>query len=123
MPLPHVYIMTLCQRAELLYGSTLVFKTLRTGFPNSLIHVADSASTPAARQAIRQAAESCGAKFWQLDGRLELYDFLRRAVELQKTGQAAFVDPDICFWESVEDWQFDGLAAGRYIPRHRCDFT
>ncbi len=41
----------------------------------------------------------------------------------QQHGAAVFVDTDMCFWEAIEGWSFDGLAAGRYIPRHQCDFT
>lgn len=123
MSIPHVYILTFCSRIELLYGATLTFKTLRVGFPNSPIHVADGASIPAARTEIQRAARNCGAEFMQFKRRVELYDFMRQAIELQQSGQAVFVDPDICFWECVEDWNFQCLAAGRFIPRHHCDFS
>ena len=121
--LPQVYVLTWCQRIQLLYGTTLVFKTLRHGFPNSPIHVVDAASIPSAREEIRQSVNSCQADFVQLDRRMELSTFIENVVANQPSGPAVFVDPDICFWQSVEDWQFSGLAAGRLIPRYDCEFT
>ncbi len=123
MPLPHVYILTWCKRIELLYGTTLVFKTLRVGFPNATVHVVDAASLPKARDEIRASASACGAQFLQLDRRIELSVFIEQALARQGTGAAVFIDPDVCFWELVEDWKFTGLAAGRYLPRHHCEFT
>jgi hypothetical protein len=123
MELPHVYILTWCKRIELLYGTTMVFKTLRAGFPNARVHVVDAGSVHPGREAIRKSAEACGAEFFQLDRRMELSPFIERAMTIQRSGPAVFVDPDICFWESVENWQFDGLAAGRFIPRHHCEFA
>jgi len=121
--LPHVYILTWCKRIELLYGSTLVFNTLRDGFPSAPIHVVDAASIPDARIEISRKAHSCQAQFMQLDRRIELSTFIQHTIEMQRSGSAVFVDPDICFWQCVEDWQWTSLAAGRYIPRHLCEFT
>lgn len=123
MQLPKVYILTWCQRIELLYGTTLVFKTLRAGFPEADIHVTDSASILSARPEIRGAAQACQAQFEQLEEHIELHQFMHRVIHEQQSGAIVFVDPDICFWEPVEHWQFDGLAAGRYIPRYMCEFT
>ena len=50
-----VYILTHCKSLESLYGSVLVFQTLRVGFPTSPIHVFDNGSLPEAREAIREA--------------------------------------------------------------------
>jgi hypothetical protein len=122
MQSPRVYILTWCQRIELLYGTTLVFKTLRDGFPHADVYVTDSASISAARPEIRRAADACGVEFEQLDEHIDLYEFIHRVIERQTSGPVVFVDPDICFWQNVEQWKFDGLAAGRFIPRHRCDF-
>src|SRR5262249_16794718 len=59
----------------------------------------------------------------QLDTRIELSTFMEHVLIRQATGAAVFVDPDVCFWEPVENWNFIGLAAGRFIPRHDCEFT
>ena len=59
----YVYILTWCDRLENLYGTTLVFKTLRVGFPTAEIHVVDNASLPAVRPLLRQYAQECNANF------------------------------------------------------------
>jgi hypothetical protein len=122
MQLPTVYTLTWCKRAEQLYGTTLVFKTLRDGFPNAPLRVIDAASVPEFRDAIRSCATACRAQFSQLERRVELADFIEWSLHNQRTGAAVFVDPDVCFWERIEDWEFEGLAAGRFIPRHHCEF-
>lgn len=123
MSLPHVYILTWCKRIELLYGTTLIFETLRVGFPNASVHVVDAASVAPARAAIQARARACGAQYLQLDRRIELSFFIEQALVRQGSGPAVFVDPDVCFWDSVEEWEFAGLAAGRLIPRHHCEFS
>lgn len=122
MQLPTVYTLTWCKRSELLYGTTLVFKTLRDGFPNAPLRVFDAASAPECRDEIRTCANACHAQFSQLERRVELGDFVEWALGNQRTGAAVFVDTDICFWQCIEDWEFDALAAGRFIPRHHCEF-
>ncbi len=119
----HVYLLTWCNRVENLYGATLVFNTLRVGFPQARLHVADNASLPACRPAIRQAAEACGASFTQIETAMAHHDFLEGILNAQTAGPAIFVDPDVCFWENVEGWQFDALAAGRLIPGFDCAYT
>lgn len=123
MALPHVYILTWCKRIELLYGTTLVFHTLRAGFPSAPLHVVDAASLVSVQGDIRSQAESCGAQFVQLDRRVELSFFIEQVLAQQSEGSAVFVDPDVCFWEPVEKWEFSSLAAGRFIPRHHCEFS
>lgn len=123
MSTPHVYTLTWCRNIELLYGSTLVFKTLRTGFPSAQVHVIDGNSIEAARWDIQTAAKACEAEYLQLNRRLELAEFIAHVLTRQQSGSAVFVDPDVCFWNCVEQWQFAGLAAGRFIPRHFCDFS
>ncbi len=44
--MPHVYILTWCKSLESLYGSLLVFQTLRVGFPTAPVYVFDNGSLP-----------------------------------------------------------------------------
>ena len=119
---PHVYMLTWCSHIDLLLGSTLTFGTLRDGFPNSLLYVVDSASVPPARAEIKKLSGTVNAKFVQLDSQLQLGAFIEGVLRKQGTGCAVFVDPDVCFWQPVEDWEFQGLAAGRYVPLHECEY-
>ena len=119
----HVYILTWCDRLESLYGTTLVFKTLRVGFPTATIHIVDNASLPVVRSLLRQHAEDCGAEFTQLTQAVAHHDFLEQMLQRQAKGTAVFVDPDICFWETVEAWDFAALMAGRLLPQYECEYT
>jgi hypothetical protein len=116
-------MLTWCKRAELLYGATFTFKTLRVGFPTARVIVADAGSPPEARAEIERKSVACGAEFVPLERRMELPYFIEAALRQQQSGPAVFIDPDLCFWESIEAWQFTGLAAGRFIPRHHCEFS
>jgi hypothetical protein len=120
---PHVYLLTWCKHPDLLYGTTLTFETIRDGFPTAPIHVVDAASLIIVRDNIRALAGYVSAEFKQLRRHIELSQFIEAILVRQATGSAVFVDPDVCFWEPVEDWKFDGIAAGRFIPRHACEFT
>lgn len=118
----NVYILTYCQQIENFYGTELVFKTLRTGFPTANVHVFDNASLPSVRHLIRRHAKECGASFIQIDPMIMHDEFIRKTLINQRNGSAVFVDPDVCFWESVEDWNFNALIAGRLFPKVCCAY-
>ena len=119
----NVYILTWCDRVENLYGTTLIFKTLRVGFPTAEIHVVDNASRPDVRHIISQHATECGARFTQLEEGITHHDFIQNILITQAEGTAIFLDPDICLWENVETWSFDKLMAGRLIPQFKCPIS
>jgi len=118
-----IYILTWCNRLENLYGATLIFKTLRLGFPDSTIHVVDNASLSNARPVIRRFAQECNAQFVQLKDEVSHHDFIEQTLNQQSQGTAIFVDPDICFWENVEGWSFNKLTVGRLLPKYICEYT
>jgi hypothetical protein len=120
---PRVYILTWCKSVDRLYGSTLIFKTLRLGFPTAEISIIDNASIPQARIEIGRQADACRARFYPLRQELPHAQFIENTLRNQAHGSAVFVDPDVCFWRSIERWRFDALMAGRLIPRHRCAIT
>jgi hypothetical protein len=119
----HVYILTWCDRPENLYGTALVFKTLRVGFPSATVHVVDNASLPAVRSHLEQLAQSCSAHFTQLTRSIGHHDFIEQTLKQQETGTAVFVDPDVCFWDDIETWDFNALIAGRLLPKFKCEYT
>lgn len=111
-----VFVITHCRDMDLLYGSTLVFGSLRKGFPTATITVFDNGSLPEARLEIRKLAESVGANFPYFDEPAPHHDLIA-GLAASTPGPAVFVDPDVVFWEQVEHWEFPGnLAAGRLIP-------
>jgi len=119
----HVYILTWCGQAEHLYGTTLIFRTLRDGFPSFRVHIVDNASLPECRTAIRDGAKNCNAEFTQIEQTITHHEFVEKILNTQAKGSAIFVDPDICFWENVEDWEFGDIMAGRRIPKFACEYS
>jgi hypothetical protein len=115
MPTPIVYVTTWCKDVRLLYGSTLVFDSIRVGFPDSEVVVIENASVKSARAAIVEAARAADCKIRLLDRELPHWKIIET---LCLTANRPFVvlDPDIALWESVQDWDFGGaLMAGRFI--------
>lgn len=91
-----VYILTYCKDIQHLYGSTLIFKTLRTGFPTARITAVDNASVNEARKVISKCAEDTGCAYEQLQNEIQHHQFLEHIVTYSK-GTVVFLDPDICF--------------------------
>lgn len=119
----NVFILTFCRNIELFYGTELVFKTLRVGFPNAKITVVDNASIPEVREKIESLAKESGCLFEQIPSPgIQHHDFIQRTfrtVANDKTvnGPLVFLDPDICFWECCEDFSFDALMAGYFFNK------
>jgi len=117
-----VVVLTYCRNAALLYGTLLVFKTIRVGFPNAEIHVVDNCSLPETRQAIEELARANGCKFRQFHKEVAHHDFIEYVLNTF-TGTVVFLDPDVVFWEACEHWSFPQLMAGRLIPRFQDEFS
>jgi len=78
----HVAILTHCRREEFLYGSTLVFDTLRVGFPSARVTVVDNGSLVAVRSVLAEAARAVGAEYVQVDTAGLHHLFLERMLSL-----------------------------------------
>lgn len=116
---PLVSILTYCAHPSLAYGTLLIFKTLRTGFPTARIEVFDNGSHPDVRARIEHAAADVGATFTAMTLR-HFSDHLRWVLlEREHDGNPlVLLDPDIAFWRRVQDWDFGHtLMAGRLIPQ------
>lgn len=120
---PTVYILTWCGWEERLHGSTLVFDSLRTGFPTSKIVVVDNCSIPTVRPTLQSLAYSVGATYLQLDSPVPHSDWIAQVIASHPSGPIVLLDPDVVFWESMEDqFPVEGLA-GRHIPEFHCPYT
>lgn len=116
------YSLTYCPKPEALYGSTLLFKTLRVGFPTAEVHVVDNGSHPEAAAEIRRQAEDAGCHFRRLTTFATHHGFVSSLIfDPDAEGTVILLDPDLCFWADCEHWRFDKLLAGRYIPPFRND--
>jgi hypothetical protein len=116
MTTPIVYVTTWCKNPQLLYGSTLVFDSIRVGFPNAEVVVIENASIREARAAIVEAAQAADCKIRLVEKELPHWKILEDLC-LSAKRPFVFLDPDVAFWGSVEDWEFGGaLMAGRFLP-------
>lgn len=120
---PKVYIITWCRTPVQLYGSTLVFESVRTGFPDSEIVVVENASPPPLRAPIIEAARAADCTLDLMDEEDRHWALLEK-ITLQAEGPIVFLDPDIVLWERIDRWQFgDALMAGRVLPEFDDPFT
>lgn len=114
-----VFILTYCRNLETFYGTGLIFKTLRVGFPNCRICVTDNASLPDAQARIEAICRENECDFHIL-GRpgMEHHEFIHNTLRTHALGPSPhetiiFLDPDICLWQSWEEFSFHGLLAGK----------
>lgn len=120
---PHVFILTWCGYPDRIHGSTLVFNSLRVGFPSARVHVIDNESHPLVRPTIERLALRCEAEFREVKSTISHPGFLDWALRAYVDEPIVFVDPDVTFWRNVEAWRIDGLMAGRLIPAYDCPYT
>jgi hypothetical protein len=112
-----VYIVTFCDNLDYLYASTLIFKTLRMGFPTAEVHVIDNHSLPKAARHIQGLAEENECQFRRLPSVADQPRLLADMIlNSGSEGTVVFLHPDICFWKNCENWSFDKLIAGRFLP-------
>lgn len=121
--MPRVSILTYCRNPDLFYGTELIFKTLRVGFPSASISVVDNCSVPEARDEVESLAKEAGCQFLAIsDGPIAHDRFILKTIrdaanDHSFEGPLVFVDPDVCLWESWEEFHFDGLVAGKFVGR------
>jgi hypothetical protein len=118
-----VNILATCRKPELLRATTLVFDTLRTGFPNAYVTVFwNGASDPSQREHVFDAAKKAGVQSFADIEPITHHEFVRRRIE-STSHEWVLADTDIALWENIEDWKFDAPIAGRLIPQFTCRFA
>lgn len=118
-----VHILATCRKSELLRATTLVFDTIRTGFPTAKIEV-DWNGSDSSREISQtcQAATTARATFTVFDRRTH-HEWV---AQLIREEQEPFwiCDTDVVFWYNMEKFCFDGTPlAGRYVPQFKCNFA
>lgn len=114
-----VFVVTCCRNEAGIFGNTLVFQSIRTGFPTAEIVVLENASTHGLDE-IRKAAADAGATLIEMAKRVDHHEAISRALYAEH-GPVVFCDPDVIFWgnfeEVVGERIIDGdIMAGRYLP-------
>jgi len=119
----NVFILTFCRNRELFYGTELIFKTLRVGFPNARVTVIDNASLQEVRPEIESHARKNDCIFKQLPSPgIQHHEFIQNTIKASAKDQSldgplVFLDPDLSFWDCCENFAFEGLMAGRLFGK------
>lgn len=135
LTLPTVVCVTCCTDLETLASATLIFHTIRVGFPAARVLILDNHSLLPAQRIMAREADRTHCVFVPLGMASAprpthaaclhdcvLNDAVRAQLGLEQ-GPLVFVDSDVIFWKSIEQWQFPGaLLAGRYIPTMQVPF-
>lgn len=118
-----VHILATCRNPELLPATTLVFKTLRTGFPTAHVTVWKNGDFP-------YKCSHLAHKI--MEPVVDKIEYVRKTIHhkwietLLKHEKEPFYicDTDMIFWDSVESWDHaNAPMAGRYVPQFRDQFT
>src|SRR5512146_2136138 len=119
MRTPTVAVLTFCREREHVFGNTLVFQSIRRAFPTAQIQVWDNASTWECWEEIRDATYKLGDVYLErLPHRVLHADWIEERVReaAREDRPLVIVDPDVVFWEQVEDvfaFPAGTLMAGR----------
>ena len=100
--------------------STLVFKTIRVGFPTSEVVVWGSGLD---HDAVREAALAADCTLNSHGVTISHDQFIASRLADEHGQRVVFCDTDMVFYESVEDWKFDQPLAGMFEPKHRNPVT
>jgi len=103
---------------DLFDNCTLMFRTLRVGFPTAEIEVTDNATIdPTHRRRIRELCAASNVDYSYSSHRLHHAEWICNSIELGQ-GKLIIVDPDTMFWKSCEGPEFDFPThiAGYHVP-------
>lgn len=132
----NVFVLVTCRNPALWDASTLVFKTLRVGFPTARICAIGNALSPEHGAVISQWADTdLKSQLAVSVERYNLFGYLRYSQithhewidSLIKSQSEPFwiVDTDVVFLDNVEEFdaEFSGAPiSGRAIPRFECPY-
>ncbi len=114
-----VKIMTKAVDEEhLVTGATLVFKTIRTGYPTAEIECYDNTRGSNLCDQVEKACDNARVDYIHALPEIRPWTWMQQQVNYE-TGTIVFVDADVMFWENCENWTFGkALFAGRFIPAY-----
>ena len=117
----NVHILATCRKPELLKFTTLVFASLRTGFPTAKVHVHFNRLKDAERDALYLCAEETDCETSSCD--TIHHEWIEQLVNRE---QEPFwlLDTDVVFYDSFESHEFDEHhLAGWRIPEWFDEFS
>jgi hypothetical protein len=112
--IPTVYILATCPEAKGIDAATLVFKTLRIGFPTARV-VVDIQGDLFASQTVYMAADNAKCHLGRSLAGMRHAKWISHLVQIH---QSPFwiCDTDVVFHESMEDVTSDEALLGRFQP-------
>lgn len=116
-----VFILATVRKPELLPFTTLVFKTIRVGFPNAEIHVDGNALPDYAEVQVRKACDAPVCLF--VNQMPTTHPEWIDALVHYNQEPFWICDSDVIFYDKVEDWKFDTALAGYRVPEFLDEFT
>jgi hypothetical protein len=124
-----IVIITVCIR-DAAHAATgmLTLKSVRVGFPTANIFIIDNASEKGQQAAIATEAGRIGAEVITWEKRLPHYKVFEKVFSANYAlesapGTTVFLDSDVVFFKSCEDWRFNTGLAGMLIPQHLSRYT
>jgi len=109
-----VHILCTCRNPALWRASTLVFDTLRVGFPNARVFVYRNRLANHQIHELHERLYGQAVEFLDVD--TVHHEWILRLLATRQ--DPLFIcDTDVVFWDSMERWDFDGESmAGRFTP-------
>lgn len=115
-----VFLLATVRKPELLPFTTLVFKTLRVGFPTALVGVFINHMAPELNSVIRKECEAIGASC--SDAETIHHEWILYLTQIEE--EPFFIcDTDVIFYENFERFKFDGPLAGYRVPEWNDAFS
>jgi hypothetical protein len=118
-----IYILATVRKPELLEAALLVFRTIRTGFPDSEVRVVGNNLSAEAGAAVSRTAWSKGCSYY--NGGPTVHDqWIMDLVEGQ-IHPFWICDTDVVFWKSLDDGtdRTDQVYQGRFEPEFEEEST
>ena len=116
-----VHIITYCDNLDLIYGSLLVFDSVRLAFPNAKIVVSENSNLSEAKSLVWDRAKAVEAFYIDVPLGFSHHDVLSSIFTVEEDA-FAIVDPDVIFWDRF-DYVSDFLIEGRYLPTFKDPYT
>jgi hypothetical protein len=115
----NVFVLCTCRKAELIRASTLVFDTIRVGYPTAGVTVFLNAVEDErwAREIAAACREAGVERIVDLAERTIHHEWIERLVA-EEDEPLVVLDTDVVFWGSCERWRFSSPLAGRLIPQY-----
>ncbi len=116
----NVFVLASCRKLDLLPYTTLVFSSIRTGFPTANVCVCINAMPEEAKRMVTTCANTVDATVQYVDTIHHKYI----EVLVQTQNEPFFIlDTDVILYENFEQFEFVGSLAGWRIPEWRDDFS